>query len=200
MEQPVYNIKIKRRKTLKKPPSPKTNISRLNEKFIDLLSQLEAILLKHGEPFKSRAYHNAQETIMIIAEDLTKENYKTLLTGKPGIGSTILEKLQEFVETGTLRLLEREKTNPLNVLTDVYGIGPKKAKDLISSGITSIAELRAKQNDVLNDVQKAGLKYYEDILERIPRSEIDEYSVIFNRVFKEIIQGKPESEKMPSKL
>ena len=195
MEQSIFNIPIKKRKTIKKPPSPKTNISRLNEKFIDLLSQLESILLKHGEPFKSRAYHNAQETIMVITEDLTAENYKAVLKGKPGIGSTILEKLQEFVETGTLRLLEREKTNPLNVLTDVYGIGPKKAKDLITSGIASIAELRAKQNDVLNDVQKAGLKYYEDILERIPRSEIDEYSVIFNRVFQEIIQGKPESEK-----
>jgi len=195
MEQPVYNIPIKKRKTVKKLPSPKSNSSRLNEKFVDLLSQLETILLKHGEPFKSRAYHNAQETIMILTEDLTRENYKTVLTGKPGIGYTIIEKLQEFVETGTLRLLEREKTNPLNVLTDVYGIGPKKAKDLITSGITSIAELRAKQNEILNDVQKAGLKYYEDILERIPRSEINEYSDIFKHAFQEVVKGKPESEK-----
>lgn len=204
MEQPVYNIPIKKKKTVKKQKSPKGSPKpqspslpklRLNEKFIDMLGQLETILSKQGEPFKSRAYHNAQETIMVLTEDLTVENYKAVLKGKPGIGSTIIEKLQEFVETGTLRLLEREKTNPLNVLTDVYGIGPKKAKDLIASGITSISGLREKQGEVLNDIQKIGLKYYEDILERIPRSEIDEFHSIFQRVFQEVVKGKPESEK-----
>jgi DNA polymerase/3'-5' exonuclease PolX len=35
------------------------------------------------------------------------------LKGKEGIGSTIMEKLKEYSETGTLRLLEKEKNNPI---------------------------------------------------------------------------------------
>ena len=43
----------------------------------------------------------------------------------------------------------------------------KKAKELVNKHkITTIKELREKQDDVLNDVQK-GLKYYEDIIKRI---------------------------------
>lgn len=150
-----------------------------NEEFIDILDKLSNIMLKQGEPFRARAYQKAQETIMSYPEDITNPSQ---LKGLPGIGETIMEKLNEYVQTGTLAVLEREKTNPINILTDVYGIGPKKAKELVDNGIKTIEELRARQ-DELNDIQKVGLKYYEDILERIPRSEIEEYKQVFNSAF-----------------
>jgi NAD-dependent DNA ligase len=87
------------------------------------------------------------------------------------------------VQTGTLRVLEREKTNPVNILGEVYGIGPKKAKELVDKGVTTIEALRANQDELLNETQKVGLKYYEDILKRIPRSEIEEYKSLFTREF-----------------
>lgn len=152
---------------------------RLNEKFIDLMEQLADIMLKQGEPFRARAYQKAQETIMSYPGDIKSPSD---LKGKPGIGETIMEKLNEYVQTGTLRILEREKLNPVNILSEVYGIGPKKSKELVEQGITSIEQLRQNQN-LLNDVQKVGLKYYEDILKRIPRSEIEEYKQIFDKAF-----------------
>ena len=54
----------------------------------------------------------------------------------------------------------------------MYGIGPKKAQELVEQGITTIQQLRANQHQLLNETQKVGLKYYEDILKRIPRQEI----------------------------
>jgi NAD-dependent DNA ligase/DNA polymerase/3'-5' exonuclease PolX len=157
--------------------------TRLNEQFIDLMEKLSGIMLKQGEPFRARAYQKAQETIMQINDDITTP---AQLKGKPGIGDTIMEKLNEYVKTGTLRILEREKENPINIIGEVYGIGPKKAKELVDSGITTIAQLREKQDQVLNDTQKVGLNYYEDILKRIPREEIDQYDVIFKDVFAKV--------------
>jgi len=182
--------KIHRRKTKKieqnlfKTFGGNTTMSkRLNEELITLFDKLQTIMAKQGEPFKARAYKKAEETIMAFTEDIVDVQQ---LKGKPGIGETIMSKLVEYSETGTLRLLEREKNNPENILTDVYGIGPKKAKDLVAKGITSIGQLREQQDKLLNDVQKVGLKYYEDILERIPRAEIDRYADVFGLVFDKV--------------
>jgi len=160
-----------------------------NQEFIDILDKLSAIMVKQGEPFRARAYQKAQETIMSYPRDITDP---AQLKGLPGIGDTIMEKFNEYVQTGTLKVLEREKTNPLNILADVYGIGPKKAKDLVDKGITTIAQLRARQ-DELNDIQKVGLKYYEQILERIPRSEIVEYDTMFKSVFAKVAANDPSA-------
>jgi NAD-dependent DNA ligase/DNA polymerase/3'-5' exonuclease PolX len=158
------------------------NNIRLNEKFIELMEKLAEIMLKQGEPFRARAYQKAQETIMAFPNDIVSPDQ---LNGKPAIGPTIMAKLNEYVNTGTLTILEREKLNPVNILADVYGIGPKKAKDLVDNGINTIVQLRNNQ-DLLNKVQKIGLKYYEDVLKRIPRSEIKQYEQIFENSFKKI--------------
>ena len=154
---------------------------RYNEQFIDLMDQLSNIMSKKGEAFRGRAYQKAQETIMAYPDDIVSVDQ---LKGKPAIGATILEKLHEYVNTGTLKIIEREKNNPVTILGEIYGVGPKKAKELVDKGITTIEQLREKQNELLNDVQKVGLKYYEDILQRIPRSEIEEYKKIFEKDFK----------------
>jgi DNA ligase (NAD+) len=153
---------------------------RYNEEFIEIMEQLKNIMLKQGEPFRAKAYQKAQDTLMTYPDTITNANQ---LKGQPGIGSTIMEKLNEYVETGTLRVLEREKTNPFNILSEIYGVGPKKAQDLIDAGIKTIDELRLKQDELLNDTQKVGLKYYEQIQERIPRAEIVEFEELFKTHF-----------------
>jgi NAD-dependent DNA ligase/DNA polymerase/3'-5' exonuclease PolX len=163
---------------------------RMNEKFIDILGQLETILMNQTEKsakFKARAYKKAQETIMgfnedIIAQDGVIVNRKTLQS-LPNIGDTIMKKLDEYVKTGTLALIEREKSNPIHVLSQIYGIGAVKAADLVKMGITNLDQLRARQAELLNDNQRTGLKYYDDILARIPRSEIEQYYDVFAGAF-----------------
>ena len=188
LTSPVKRLKLKKLKLkimdsdlkpteTNKPMVPK----RLNESFIGVLGELNAIMMGQGEPFRARAYQKAQESIMTYEKDIADPKQVQDL---PGIGKTIMSKLEEFVETGTLRVLERERVNPLNKLTKIYGVGPKKAKELIEQGVTSLEDLTEKQH-LLNDKQKIGLKYFDDIEARIPRDEIDEYNEKLTTIFKD---------------
>jgi DNA ligase (NAD+) len=156
---------------------------RLNEKLADLLGKLYTIMTKRGDNIRARTYKRAQETVMGITTDITDIEQ---LRGKPGIGPTIMAKFHEYMNTGKLELIEREKENPENIFNDIYGVGPMKAKELVAIGVKSIADLRKNQDKVLNDVQKVGLKYYEDILERIPRTEIQRYNEVFEKGFETV--------------
>lgn len=149
-----------------------------NEEFINILGDLSDVMLALGETFRGRSYRNAQESIMKYKERIADPFQ---LKGLQGVGDTILKKLIEYKETGKILALENAKKNPLITLTQVYGIGPKKAHQLIENGITTIDELR-NHPEYLTDIQKIGLKYYEHILEKIPRDEIMEYEMIFSKI------------------
>ena len=178
--------KLTRKKNLKTPIEFHIMEPRYNEQFIDIMEKLSDIMYKQGEPFRARAYQKAQETIMNYPNDITSPEQ---LKGLPGIGPTIMEKLKEYVDTGTLKVLEREKTNPINILGEIYGIGPKKAEDLVKAGIKTIDDLVLRQDELLNDVQKIGLKYHSQIIQRIPRSEIKEYESTFKLIFDKIARS-----------
>ena len=151
-------------------------MERLNEKLGALMETLSNIMAKRGDRIKSLAYKRAHEAILSVDRDIHTVDE---LKGVSGIGASSLAHMREYLEKGTLEIIEAERLNPENILSDIYGVGPKKAKELVQKGVTSIAELRKRQDELLNKVQKVGLQYYEDILERIPRSEIDKYNEVF---------------------
>ena len=149
---------------------------------MQLMDDLAYVMRKRGDAMRARAYSQAKETMDAMDEaDITSP---ASLKGRPGIGPTIYQKLVTFTETGTLPLLE-EATDILRVrramttFTGIYGVGEKKAEELVDKGVTTLEALTARQYELLNDKQQVGLKYYHDILERIPRSEIDEYKSLF---------------------
>ena len=154
---------------------------RLNEIFVSALSELNDIFLRKGEAFRGRAYKKAEETILMQSHDI--KDYSEV-KGLPNIGDTILSKLKELQDTGTLRVLERERKDPMQIFTQIHGIGPKKAQSLIDKDMKTIDDLR-EHPELLNDNQKLGLQYYEDIHKRIPRSIIDEYKTVFENSIKE---------------
>jgi NAD-dependent DNA ligase/DNA polymerase/3'-5' exonuclease PolX len=189
MDKAVVIEKLKRKYTRKNKPQvqkkseSKKESKSLNIKLAALMAKLSDIMMRTGEPMRARAYNKAEETILAMDTDITTADD---LKGKPGIGDTILKKIKEYLDSGKLELIEREENKPEVILTNVYGIGPQKAKELVNLNITNIKDLREQQDKVLNEVQKKGLKYYEDILKRIPRTEIDAYNKVFEKSFKKI--------------
>ena len=182
------------------PGSPKAPkfLPPYNKTMVEVLEKLEKLMRKNRDHIHQMVYKRALETVRSLTEDVMEVDQ---LKGKRYIGPIILSKFKEYIETGTLSLFEREKEKPgyeqsalYDQLSEIYGVGPKKAQDLIDKGVTSIEDLRTKQDELLNESQKAGLKYYDDILKRIPRSEIDEYNKIFKRVFDKVTAGQPDGE------
>ena len=163
-------------KTIKMP--------RFNEEFIALLGELEQLMNRKGEPMRARAYSRAQESLMLILDDITDPKQ---LKGVPGIGKTIIKKFQEYLETGKLNTLEKAKGNPIYLFARIHGIGPKKAKELVNKdGVTSLEELEQRKDELLNGTQKKGLKYFHDIQKRIPREEIIDFERKFREEFNKV--------------
>lgn len=176
------NRKLRVVKSLKRTPSihstTKMNIRR-NEQFVEALSELAELMNRKGELFRAKAYKNASETIMQHTENITNPDE---LKNIKHIGKTILTKLHELQTTGKLQVLERERNDPLNQLTRVYGIGPKKAQEFVNDGILTIEDLRNNE-ELLTTNMKLGLKYFDDIESRIPRSEIDKYKAMISKTY-----------------
>jgi NAD-dependent DNA ligase len=175
--------------------------------FIKLLNSLVTITKNQGEHFKSVAYTKAINELQkylksseVSTEVLSYNDLKKLKL--PNIGKTILEKYEEFLKTGTLEVVEREKANPVNIFANIYGIGPIKAKELVTKkNIVTLEQLRAQQNNIqenklplLNTKQQIGLKYYEDLLKRIPRTEIEEFKELLTQNFSETLIENSETQ------
>jgi len=154
--------------------------------FLDFLDEYSTLLGKKGDYFKQKIFKRAHDNLLGYNEPIydTKDMSKI-----NGFGPGIIKLLDELVSTGSVEVFENEKKRPAYVLSEIYGVGPKKAQELVNKGITSIDKLRTSLEEnpkILNDVQKKGLQYYEDILERIPRSEIELYKNIFQKSFDSI--------------
>jgi DNA ligase (NAD+) len=191
------NTTVKKRKiNIKTTPIivQANDMPKLNEKFIELMDTLGFIMRKRKDVMRARAYANAKETIASYPGDITDPSQ---LKGMKGIGTTIYQKLVDFNANGTLRVMEEHKDligkkKAMDVFANIYGVGEKKAEELVDAGILTIEELELRQADVLNAKQRLGLKYYKDILQRIPRSEIQEYEAVFKEAFPAVADSKFE--------
>jgi DNA polymerase/3'-5' exonuclease PolX len=136
------------------------------------------------QPFKVRAYRNAIDTINTL-ENIEDANS---IKGLPGIGVKIYDKINDYFISGKIKEVNtvpiNDKVILQNQLLNIYGIGPTKAKELLSK-IKTFDELYLEKNqELLNSKQKIGLAYYDDLLEKIPYKEAEEHNIYINSILK----------------
>ena len=141
--------------------------------------------LSNKQPFKAKAYDKVIKQLQEYNNPLCKIED---LDQFSGIGKSIRTKIDEIFKEGFLQAAENEKTTVdcLNCFLEVMCIGPVKAKELyLDHHIRSIEELH-KHQDLLNDKQKLGLKYYSDFIQRIPRAEMIKHDELISTILTKI--------------
>lgn len=141
----------------------------------DIAKILEELSVYYDdEPYKARAFSLASETV--LAQKQPIESGKEAMKLK-GIGVSTAEIIEEFLKTGKVERLEDlkrkhgKKGEILEAFKNIYGVGPVAALKFYKEGYTSVEEL--SKNPELNEKQIKGIEYYEDLMKKIDRKNID---------------------------
>jgi DNA polymerase beta len=142
----------------------------MNTQIIDKLRILADYERISKEPFKVRAYEKVIDSIELYDKTIeTLEDIKAL----KGVGKKIEDKIVEFIATGNIAEVENVIKDPKYILgiklKGIYGVGPAKITELMTK-IKDFDELR-EHPELLNDKQRIGLKYYDQMNIRIPMAE-----------------------------
>lgn len=136
--------------------------------------------------------HGFRITSFVKARDAIKDWDKAITSGSQaqkdikGVGKGVAGRIEEWLQTGTLVefniVAEDERTRAIMELTQISGIGEKKAATLVDThNVTSVAdlvekykkgEIRVAKNQLTSHIA-VGLEYFYDIQQRIPWSEVD---------------------------
>lgn len=138
-----------------------------NLEVADLLDKLGSLVEANGEDrFKVIAYHRAATSVRNMDEDVEEIWKAGKLEEIKFVGSGIAKKIDEYLGTGRLRLMDTLQAKiPTGVpeLTKVQGVGPRTAYKLSHDlGITNVEELRkalveGRLNDEFGETVRASM-------------------------------------------
>jgi len=144
----------------------------LNKKVATILELVADYLEMDGVDFHTRAYRRAAHTVEFLSQPIEEIKAEGDLEKLPGIGKAIALKIEEIIDTGSLKYLEElKKQYPVDFegLLAVEGLGPKTIKLLYQElGVKNIEDLEkeAKRHHI-HRVKGMGIKTEKKILENL---------------------------------
>ena len=144
-----------------------------NRDIAALFEQVADMLAIRGDSIhRVLAYRRAAEQITELGRSLSDVRAAGELTGIPGVGQTLAEKIEEMLDTGRLTFFDRlaaEIPPSLTELLRIEGMGPKRVKAIYDAlGITTIDQLAAAARaQELRSLAGMGARSEEKILANI---------------------------------
>lgn len=143
-----------------------------NLKVAKILAEIADMLEMEGVKYKPRAYRKASRTVESLSKDIEEVKKENELTELPGIGKSIAQKIEEIIETGSLKYYEDlKKKFPIDFesLLAVEGIGPKTIKLFYEKlAIKDLDDLEnAAKKHKIRKLKGMGEKTEQKILENI---------------------------------
>jgi len=145
------------------------NENDLAPKVIYNLKMMERLCKSSNDVWKMKAYNKAHRTIIFpIYTNQDIVIYK--------FGKSIQQKVSYIIETNKdlqeVVNMDQSQVRVQEDLASIHAIGNVKANDLVHThNISTIEELRTNLH-LLNEKQRIGLKYHDDISKQIPRAEM----------------------------
>ena len=163
-----------------------------------IISNLEKLKLFYlqdnaNKKFQIIALNKAISSIQSYTKKI--ESGTQLKNDISGIGDKISKRIDEILDphfSGTLKELENQdlKEDSYNELMSIYGVGNSRAKKWIEeNNVRNIEDLKrevSKGNIKITKNIETGLKYFDDLKQRIPREEIDVVKEIVQKELKKI--------------
>jgi len=177
-----------------------------NQSIVEMLDILIAFTLKLKAGSKGADKANQQRRInsFIKARDAIKDYPKEIKSGSQaqkeidGVGKGIAERIQEYLNTGTLKELEAAvspEARTIMELTEITGIGEVKAQSMVTDhGVTSVDDLiqkyrsgqiRVAKNQLTHHIA-VGLEFYHDLKQRMSWEEADQLATAVKSIIHQL--------------
>ena len=145
------------------------------------------ILIKKYSNLKERFKVNAYKKALSQLPDIIS----TLDDVKDVGGKKTFEKMKYIIENNddlqeVKDYINNDSFKVLEEFQKIHGIGPAKAQELYDKhNMRSIEDLKGNMN-LLNDKQKIGLLYYDDISQRIPYNEMSKHDEFVSKIMNDL--------------
>ncbi len=172
-----------------------TPLNSPNNDFIDELKKIKLARLLTLDEIGVRAYSTSIASL--AAYPYRIQSTREILA-LPGCDQKIASLFQEYRSTGHLQAVEDLEADPaLKVLREFYeiwGVGAKTAREFYyDKGWRDLDDIVEYGWKSLSRVQQIGLKYYDEFLLKIPRSEVESITATITRHAKLVTDSNVET-------
>jgi DNA polymerase IV len=144
-----------------------------NEAFISQLYKIRTTRTLQGDKIGVRAYSSSIAALSAYPYTISTAQEVARL---PGCGMKIALLYQEWKETGRLREVVEAEADPelqvLRLFYEIWGVAETTARQFYNKGWRDLDDIVEYGWQTLTRVQQIGVKYYDEFLLKIPRSEV----------------------------